>query len=267
MEKTSEDIIGAIIIASILLVILAVFTLLFFLLYIKKRGNLKQQNENLKIAFQQELLQTQIEIQEETFNHISEEIHDNIGQVLSFLQLNLSLKKELSKEDLEEKINSSAELVAAVIKDIRNLSKSLSYDYIKQFGLDEALKNELNRINLTDLFETSFNIKGEAFVFSDQINLLIFRIFQESINNIIKHANANKITVNLNYNTDFFILNINDNGKGFLVIEKDTNQGSGLKNIKKRAKVLGATINIASVINTGTSITLKVPTKFTYEKD
>lgn len=267
MEKTSEDIVGAIIIASILLVILAVFTLLFFLLYIKKRVNLKQQNDNLKIAFQQELLQTQIEIQEETFNHISAEIHDNIGQVLSFLKLNLSLKENLTSQQLEEKINTSAELVTAVIKDVRNLSKSLSYEYIKQFGLDQALKNELNRINLTDLFETSFNIKGEAFVFSDQINLLIFRIFQESINNIIKHANANKITVNLNYSTDFFTLNINDNGNGFLVTEKDANHGSGIKNIKKRAKVLGATINIASVINSGTTITLKVPITNSYEKD
>jgi len=178
MEKTSEDVVGAIIIASIVLVILAVFTLLFFLLYIKKRLNLKQQNENLKVAFQQELLQTQIEIQEETFNHLSEEIHDNIGQVLSFLKLNLNLKEGLSQSQLEEKISSSAELVTAVIKDVRNLSKSLSYDYIKQFGLNEALKNELHRINLTELYETSYTVEGNAFVFSDQINLLIFRIFQ-----------------------------------------------------------------------------------------
>lgn len=267
MEKTSEDVVGAIIIASIVLVILAVFTLLFFLLYIKKRLNLKQQNEHLKVAFQQELLQTQIEIQEETFSHISAEIHDNIGQVLSFLKLNLSLKDGLSRLALEEKITSSAELVSAVIKDVRNLSKSLSYDYIKQFGLNEALKNELNKINLTEAYQTFYTVNGEAFAFSDPVNLLIFRIFQESVNNIIKHANATEITVTLSYSNQIFTLKIADNGKGFLTEQTHGNEGSGLKNINKRAKVLGATASLQSVLNKGTVVSLAVPLKAKYEED
>ena len=126
MEKASGDLIGAIIIASIILVIIVVFSLLFFLLYIKKKTTLHQQNENMKVAFQQELLQTQIEIQEETFAYISEEIHDNIGQVLSFLKLNLTVDAANSKEELIEKIEGSQEIVTQVIKDVRALSKSLS---------------------------------------------------------------------------------------------------------------------------------------------
>lgn len=267
MEKTSEDLIGAIIIASIVLVILVVFTLLFFLLYIKKRVNLKQQNENLKIAFNQELLQTQIEIQEETFSHISEEIHDNIGQVLSFLKLNLNLKEGLSKAELEEKISSSEELVSAVIKDVRNLSKSLSYDYIKQFGLNEALKNEINRINLTGAFETCYAVTGKAFIFSDQVNLLIFRIFQESVNNIVKHAKASQINLRLSYDEKFLNLIIADNGLGFSIDETAAKDGSGLKNIKKRAKTLGAAVNLQSVLNAGTTIILTVPLDTAYEKN
>lgn len=266
MEKTSTDLVGAIIIASVILVILAVFTLLFFLLYIKKRLNLKQQNENLKIAFQQELLQTQIEIQEETFNHISEEIHDNIGQVLSFLKLNLNLKQGLSNAELEEKINSSAELVASVIKDVRNLSKSLSYDYIKQFGLNEALKNELHRIKLTEAYETLYTIKGKPFVFSDQINLLVFRIFQETINNILKHAEAQHIVVTADYSSGCLILIIKDDGKGFSTTQTDSQFGSGLKNIKKRAKILGAALNIQSALQSGTTVTLTVPLTTANEK-
>ncbi|HET8830069.1 MAG TPA: ATP-binding protein [Pelobium sp.] len=267
MEKAPEDVVGAIIIASIVLVILAVFTLLFFLLYIKKKLNLKQANENLKIAFQQELLQTQIEIQEETFNHISEEIHDNIGQVLSFLKLNLSLRDGLSRSELEEKISSSAELVAAVIKDVRNLSKSLSYDYIKQFGLNEALKNELNKMNLTGVYETFYTVKGEAFVFSEQINLLVFRIFQESLNNILKHADAHQIIVKALYTQDSMVLEIKDDGRGFLIDTGGEQYGSGLKNIKKRANILNAIVDVHSILNSGTTITLTVPIKTTYEKN
>lgn len=258
MEKTSTGLVGAIIIASIILIILAVFTLLFFLLYIKKRMNLKQQNENLKIRFEQELLQTQIEIQEETFNHISEEIHDNIGQVLSFLKLNLSHDDQMHRADLEEKISSSKELVSAVIADLRNLSKSLSYDFIKDFGLIDSIKNELQKINNTGKIDANLKIVGNEYDFSAQFNLLIFRIFQEGINNIIKHAKASVIMVRLSYAPDHFTLEIKDNGIGFQADSLAAKQGLGLKNMKKRASLLNGTFNIRHNEGEGTVLTLKL---------
>lgn len=259
MEKASGDIISAIIIASIILVVIVVFVLLFFLLFIKKRAQLKQQNENLKVAFQQELLQTQIEIQEETFAYISEEIHDNTGQVLSFLKLNLSLNKTLEPSELEEKIRSSQELVTEVIKDLRNLSKSLSYEFIKEFGLADTIKSELDKISQSKTLEVNFLKNGKAFSFSDQFNLLIFRIFQESINNIIKHASASKLEVSLNYKNRFLELQIKDNGLGFDINEAKAKRGSGLINIQKRAKLLNATLDISSIQNQGSIISLQVP--------
>lgn len=266
MEETPEELVGTIIIASIILVIIVVFALLFFLLFIKKRAQLKQQNENLKISFQQELLQTQIEIQEETFAYMSEEIHDNIGQVLSFVKLNLTLQKKLKSNELEEKIKSSQELVSEVIKDLRNLSKSLSYEFIKEFGLAEAIKNELDRINKAQVFEVKLDVTGKEFNFQDQYNLLIFRIFQESLNNIIKHANATEIGVSLKYEMDFLELCIKDNGAGFVLNDDLRKEGAGLKNINKRAKHLGAEVMINTHPNSGCSIILKVPTCLENEK-
>lgn len=259
MEKASGEIVSAIIIASIVLVVIVVFVLLFFLLFIKKRAQLKQQNENLKIAFQQELLKTQIEIQEETFAYISEEIHDNIGQVLSFLKLNLSIHNASETTELEEKIRSSQELVTEVIKDLRNLSRSLSYEIIKEFGLAESVKNELNKISQSKTLEVVFLKYGEERNFSDQFNLLIFRIFQESINNIIKHASANKLEVILNYTNRFLELQIKDNGVGFEIDEAKAKRGSGLINIQKRAKLLNAILDISSIISQGSIINLRVP--------
>jgi two-component system NarL family sensor kinase len=259
MEKTSGDIIGAIIIASIILVIIAVFSLLFFLLYIKKKTTLHQQNENMKIAFQQELLQTQIEIQEETFAYISEEIHDNIGQVLSFLKLNLTVDASHSKEELREKIEGSQEIVTQVIKDVRALSKSLSYEYLKQFGLVETIKYEIERIKQTGLYETNINVFGVPFSFPDQHNLLIFRIFQECLNNIIKHANATEIDINIVYYDQHAELMIKDNGIGFdqnLDLKTD---GAGLNNMKKRARLLSAEVEIAAEPGKGTRINLSIP--------
>lgn len=259
MEKASGEIVSTIIIASIVLVVIVVFVLLFFLLFIKKRAQLKQQNENLKIAFQQELLQTQIEIQEETFAYISEEIHDNIGQVLSFLKLNLSLNKALENHELEEKIKSSQELVTEVIKDLRNLSKSLSYEFIKEFGLAEAIKNEMDRIRQSQTLEVVFSKSGKEYSFPDQFNLLIFRIFQESLNNILKHAKASKLEVSLTFKNRFLNMQIQDNGLGFQMDEAKSKHGSGLNNIQKRAKLLNAALHISSAPGEGSMINLQIP--------
>lgn len=259
MEKASGNIIGAIIIASIILVIIVVFSLLFFLLYIKKKTTLHQQNQNMKIAFQQELLQTQIEIQEETFAYISEEIHDNIGQVLSFLKLNLTANASNSKEELMEKIEGSQEIVTQVIKDVRALSKSLSYEHLKQFGLVETIKYEMERIKQTGLYETTFSVFGTPFSFPDQNNLLIFRIFQECLNNVIKHSSAKEIDIAIAYKDKHAELMIKDNGIGFNQELNLKTDGAGLRNMKKRANLLSANVDIATEPGKGTRITLIIP--------
>ncbi|MBU0696950.1 MAG: hypothetical protein KKE39_10575 [Bacteroidetes bacterium] len=259
MEKASGDLIGAIIIASIILVIIVVFSLLFFLLYIKKKTTLHQQNENMKVAFQQELLQTQIEIQEETFAYISEEIHDNIGQVLSFLKLNLTVDAANSKEELIEKIEGSQEIVTQVIKDVRALSKSLSYEFLKDFGLVETIKYEIERINQTGLYQTHFNVFGDPFSFPNQHNLLIFRIFQECLNNIIKHSSATEIDVAIGYYDHHAELMIKDNGIGFDQDLDIKNDGAGLKNMKKRARLLSANVEVTAQPGKGTMIKLYIP--------
>src|SRR5258708_35907012 len=105
------------------------FIIYFVVLYRNKQLKNKKEQEQLQAAFQQELLKTQLEVQEQTLNYISTEIHDNITQVLSFVKLNLGMitnETEINKK----KINETRELVSKSINDLRNLSKSLSFEHI-----------------------------------------------------------------------------------------------------------------------------------------
>src|SRR5882757_6237727 len=116
--------------ASVLFVCLSGFVIYFIFLYQKRQIQNKLERESLQSAFRQELLQAQIEVQEQTLIHISREIHDNISQVLSFVKLNLALKNNIDELQKQTKIEESRNLISQVINDLRDLSKSLSYEHI-----------------------------------------------------------------------------------------------------------------------------------------
>ncbi|RZJ99282.1 MAG: sensor histidine kinase, partial [Flavobacterium sp.] len=126
MESSNEILVLSILIASIVIVVLTVFALLFFFLFVKKKKRLQAENEDLQLSFAETLLQSQLEIQEQTMGHIGREIHDNIGQVLSLVSLNLHT---LVTADTE-KVQSTSALVTKAINDLRLLSKRLNSDRV-----------------------------------------------------------------------------------------------------------------------------------------
>src|ERR1700748_1857793 len=126
--------IATLVVITVLIFLLApVSILLYIYIYNKRKKKLIEEKEQLKSTFQKELLKTQIEVQEQTLNNISREIHDNITQVLSFVKLNLGLIED-TDNDTKSKIAESRELVARSINDLRNLSKSMSFEHIAQLG-------------------------------------------------------------------------------------------------------------------------------------
>jgi signal transduction histidine kinase len=236
------------------------FILIIITLYQKRQKLHRLEKNKLHQQFHEELLHTQLEIQEQTLKHISQEIHDNIGQTLSLVKLNLNTINLDKKNTLEEKILNSKELVSKAISDLRSLSKSLNTDTILASGLMKAINFELQLIEKAGTFKTLFNIEGEVQKLDAKKELILFRLVQEALNNCIKHSGAQCISISANYTSTQLILIIEDNGKGFDYDSKaiGVEHGSGLHNMCNRAHVIGGKCDISSTEN-GTSIKITLP--------
>jgi two-component system NarL family sensor kinase len=148
-------------------------------------------------------------------------------------------------------------MISEAINDLSDLSHSLSSEIILNNGLIKALEFEMEQLKKSDIYRTGFSITGSPVFLDADAELVIFRIVQEALNNIMKHAAATKIDIHLHYNTHVLLLEINDNGRGFYTGKSYT--GTGLQNLKKRATALKGNLSVNSTINIGTSIKIEIP--------
>ena len=216
-----------------------------------------QDKQNLEQKFQQELLKTQMEIQEQTFKTISQEIHDNIGQMLSLAKMNLS-KFEIDRENSDEAVLSAKNLVSHAVSSLRDLSKTLNTETIASIGLLKSIDLELQLVEKTAGIKTAMEINGAQHRLEPQKELIVFRIVQESLHNSIKHASAMHLNVHANFEDGVLQLSIFDDGAGFDFSGVSVN-GSGLRNMQSRSKLIGADWNIESSPGHGTKIILTIP--------
>lgn len=241
-------------------IILSVAVLVFFIIYRKKRDQLSLE----QTRHRQELLQTRIEIQQQSFENISHELHDNIGQVLSLIKLNLEQVTGLSaSQPIHEKLSNTLSLTGRVITDLRNLAKGLNPDFVQQFGLPECIRFELDRLEYAGTFTTGLTITGSPSGLDTGKAFVLYRVVQECLNNIIKHVRKGAVQVSVNCTGSMIRISIADNGKGFDQAAKQINQpaakGSGLDNMKKRIEMIGGTFHCDSQIGEGTNISFSVP--------
>ena len=263
MTVDNSDILMAIFAITIVILLLGSFGIIFTVIHKKKQQSNKKEKQILQSQFQKELLQTQLEIQEQTLKTISQEIHDNIGQVLSLVKLNINTMNCDEPKLLHEKINDSKSLISKAIHDLRDLSKSLNTDYVTELGLMRAVEYELEMIQKTGSYQIQFNIEGKSYRLEEQQELILFRIVQEALHNIIKHAKATAIDVQLIFKPEMFALKICDNGVGFDSAQLETNNykthGLGIKNMYNRAKVINTDFKLLSSLDKGTTILLTLP--------
>ena len=243
------------IIVFLVVISLMVFIILF---YQKKRFQHRKQMADKEKEFNQQLLQSQLEMQEQTFNTISREIHDNVGQVLSLAKVQLNIIDQSESFD-KALVKDAKESVSKAMTDLRDIAKSLNSERIQLSSLPEITEHELQRINRSGIMLTSINLEGQEQNMQEQKKLIIFRIIQETLHNIMKHSQAKNIDVKFCYEADKLKIAITDNGIGFdkeLITKKD---GLGLQNIVTRAALIGGEAHINSIINQGTGITIIAP--------
>lgn len=243
---------------TLLLIVLATGIIVLVLIYQKRQLLYLSEREQMKGRFEREILESKLEMQEQTLRHISQELHDNIGQVLSVVKLNLTMMN-CPDSILQEKIVDTSNLVGKTIHDLRDLSKSFHSDIISERGLVKAIEQQCMLLNKTGAYTTVLHITGEPYPLPEQKELILFRIFQEALNNTIKHAGASQIETTVDFKTDQFALHINDNGKGFDNKILNTNNSLGLRNIMNRSDLIGAYYHIDSREGSGTSVSIKLP--------
>ncbi|MBC7920156.1 MAG: sensor histidine kinase [Ferruginibacter sp.] len=249
---------------TLLLLLITAFVVVFFFIYQHQYHTHLQEKEDMQNTYQQELLKAQLEMKEQTLHTISQEIHDNIGQILSLVKLNLSAVLLEDDNPAARKIMDTKDLVSKAIQDLRNLSKTLNTEYISHQKLSESLQFELDLIQKSGLYETNLRVDGAERPFDPQKQLIIFRIAQEILNNIIKHARARRIAIVLNYRPDSLNVSIEDDGAGFdasaLPQANGHEKGTGIGNVYHRAKLIGADFVINSHLGKGTLAHLSLPT-------
>lgn len=259
----SEETVVIVTVCSILLLMLLLLGFIagIMVFYQKKRKAFLRELHNVTTKYEQEILRVQLEVQEQTLSHVSREIHDNIGQSISLAKLYLLSE---SSSNTVEKIDHTVEILTKAMDDLRTLSKNLTIEEIKSEGLGKVLENQVNQLKKTGRYAVRFEVRGRDVCLDDQREIVLFRIFQETINNIIRHAQATMIHIDLNYQADFVSLFIFDNGIGFpfpVGADQATikSKGRGLNNMTDRAQLIGATLAINSRPGLGTSIEIKVP--------
>lgn len=212
--------------------------------------------EELKAAHENAILRAQLEMQEYTFQNISREIHDNIGQKLSLVKLYLNTFPPTSDTVIVNKVQDSVEILSEVINDLSDIARSMSSEIIVNNGLSQAIELEVEQLRKSGVYIMELSITGDCVFLNSNKELIIFRIFQESLHNIVKHADASEVTIGLHYGRSHLGLAIKDNGKGFNCEGKKS--GSGLANIRKRTAILKGDFSITSGKD-GTQLIINIP--------
>ncbi len=264
MPGKNEEIYVIILIGIALALLLVGFIVTILFLYQRRQHRQEQQLVRMRDQYEQEVLRSQLEIQESTFKTIAQELHDNIGQVLSVVKLSLSILPLDKGHEAYESVQNTRQMLNKVIADMADLTKSLHTDRITQIGLPEAIRFDLESLRRTGLLEIGFSVSGDEYYFEEQKGIFLFRMFQEMLNNILKHSKATKINVEVIYSTDDkFVLKVEDNGVGFDLGKKQTqttsSSGLGLKSMRNRAHLIGAMIDIHSEPGKGTTIVVELP--------
>ncbi|MEP7165307.1 MAG: PAS domain S-box protein [Ferruginibacter sp.] len=222
---------------------------------------LEEKLEDEKIKKQQEITAAVITAQAHERTFLGEELHDNINQILATANLYLDcvLSDAVPRISL---VQNSKDLVKDAMEEIRKLSKTLLPPTLGEGGLQEALNDTIESIQLVNdriQFFTDWQVPDESLL-NDKLKITIFRIVQEQLNNIFKHAKASHIIIGLKQENEVLQLRIHDDGVGFDTSQK--RNGIGLQNIFGRASLLRGTASINSRPGEGCELTVNFDTRF-----
>lgn len=250
----SNNIIFIYFIGTLGMVLLALSVFFFFITYQKRMLKKQLELNETRARQQEEILRNTITAQEKERKRIAQDLHDEVGAMLSVVKLNVGRIEKKSEEPVAKELAAETKTyLDEVITQVRRISRSLLPPSLEKLGLYFALEELANWVNKADQLKITCWKSGEQFRFDNKKELAIFRIVQELLNNAIKHAEASTIMVNARFSPGKnLMISITDNGKGFNLKDK-MNTGLGLKNLESRTQMMNAKIKMKSTPGKGTT--------------
>jgi two-component system NarL family sensor kinase len=251
---------------NITIIALSVFTVLILLLgYSFYKRRTLQQQATMQGALAKQQQQATIEIinaEEKERKRIAEDLHDGVGQLMTAAWLNLQAldnQMEVDNSQQYQLINKTLLLVDESCKEVRQVSHNMMPNALLRKGLVNAVKEFIGQINTGKL---SINLQTEELqkALPSHVETILYRVIQESVNNVVKHAEATQLDISINQDEEGIDVMIEDNGKGFDTTTTRENDGIGLQNIRSRILYLKGTVNWDSSANNGTLVAIHIPT-------
>ena len=207
---------------------------------ISEKVKLQERLQTEELIQERKIVQATITAQEREREFLGKELHDNINQILTSTKLYLDVALE-NKTQNASLINKSRENLMYAINEIRALSKSLVPSSLKDLSFTDAVEELLEPYLMRDLFMLQFRHSGPLNAMNDDLKLALFRIIQEQLTNITKHARAKNVWLSLDYE-ESIILTVRDDGVGFDLDAK--REGIGISNIRNRARMHQGSVEI-----------------------
>lgn len=242
---------------TLLFTLFAVFTILYVAIQKKRQYQYRIEKQDMEHRFTKQLMQSRLEVQEKTLKHLSEELHDNIAQVMGLARMKLIAARKPHAENKDEILESSVELLGRAINEVRTMSHTMNSGMINKQGLEESIRKDIGHICTSNRISCKVTTEGAAYTLGTDKELIIFRIVQECLANAVKHGQPAAIYVHIKYQPEQLYLTIEDTGRGYNPEAKQ--KGMGLMNIEERIKLLNGKIDINSGKDRGTIVNITIP--------
>lgn len=245
-----------IIVTMLVFFLLATFIVIFAVAFNRRVIRFRDELDAIKEEKEKALLQATIEAQEMERRRLGANLHDDLGPLLSGIKMHLNSLQYQKNMDSEQTIAIGREL-DETMNQLRRISRDMVPAVLESFGLYEGLKELCERLARSSGKNIYYQSMGTLPELPAKKQLAIYRIFQEALNNALKHADATEMKMHLSVANNILQVNLNDNGKGFKL--NGHVAGLGLSNMQARARAINADLEISSQPLQGTQLKLRIP--------
>jgi len=233
-----------------IIVFVLLMLLIVFVFY--KQAQLKQRNA---------AMQAIIETEESERRRIAQDLHDSVSQTMSAAKINLTViggELPFVSDDQRKRFEKAINLVDYGFREVRTISHNMMPWALHKTGLAQVIRHFIENIE-NDTIAINFYSKGFDAPFDDTIEIILYRVLQESVNNVMKHANASRLDISLIRDETNISLTIEDNGLGFDAANPEAYSGMGLNNLRSRINFLKGKVELDSQVGRGTLVSVYVP--------